>query len=165
MKKRIILGLDPGLATVGFAMLDLPPTPSLAGGGATHRVLDFGVITTSPDLSFPERLLHIKHDLQALIQKFQPTEAVIEELFFSTNTKTAMSVAHARGVLLVTLAEENIPLRQLTPNQIKLAVTGDGRADKRQVQDMLMRCFSLSELPKPDDAADALAIAYAGMLS
>ncbi len=156
MLSRTLLGLDPGLATVGFAVLEAE--------GEDIRVLDFGCITTSPDLRFEERLLGIKQNLHDLIEKFHPTEALIEELFFSTNTKTAMSVAHARGVLLVTLAEAQIPVRGLTPNQIKLAVTGDGRADKRQVQDMLMRCFALKELPRPDDAADALAIAYAGFV-
>jgi crossover junction endodeoxyribonuclease RuvC len=122
-------------------------------------LLDFGAIETDPDLDFAERLFIIQQDLEQLLDRFRPTEAYVEELFFSANTKTALSVAHARGVIMASLAAFDLSPISLKPNEIKLAVTGDGRADKRQIQDMVQKHFSLRTLPKPDDAADALAVA------
>lgn len=154
--RRIILGLDPGLASVGYGLLSMTSTD--------WKILDFGVLKTDPNLSLPERLFMIQGDLSVLLNRYCPTEAYIEDLFFSANRKTALLVAQARGVLLSSLEQFGVPVRTLTPNQIKLAVTGDGRATKIQVQSMLQKQFRLSSLPCPDDAADALAVAYTGAL-
>ncbi|MDP3975333.1 MAG: crossover junction endodeoxyribonuclease RuvC, partial [bacterium] len=122
---RIILGIDPGVATVGFAVLRV--------GCDELELRDFGVITTSPDMEFPERLGLLQSDLRHLIGRHAPTEAYVEELFFGVNSKTALSVAHARGVILAELFSSGIQARSVTPNQVKLGVTGDGSADKRQL--------------------------------
>lgn len=154
--QKIILGIDPGLATIGYAFI--------RGEHENVSVLDFGVFTTPSTTDFSERLLMIHRDLGELIEQYQPDEAYVEELFFSSNAKTALDVAHARGVIIASLAERGLRPQSITPNQVKLAATGDGGADKRQVQEMLQLQFQLSELPRPDDAADALAIAFCGAL-
>lgn len=154
MTERVILGIDPGLATIGYAFIQLTDDEK--------TILDFGVITTPAGLELSDRLLMIKKDLQQLIELHLPDEVVVEELFFGKNVTTAIDVAHARGVVLSTCAEQGLTPSTYTPNQIKQIVTGDGAADKRQVQDMLIRIFSLSSLPTPDDAADALAVAFCG---
>lgn len=151
---RIVLGIDPGLATIGYAFLKYV--------GDEIEILDFGTINTPSGLDLAERLVMIQNDLDGLIEKHSPTETCVESLFFSSNTKTAMDVAHARGVIIASMAAHGLRPRSITPNEVKLGLTGDGAADKRQVQDMLMIQFSLSEIPKPDDAADALAIAFCG---
>lgn len=149
-RSKVILGIDPGLATTGFAVIhDL-------------EILDFGVITTEKTLALSERLCLIEKDISDLIAKHHPDEVYLEELFFGANTKTAITVAHARGVIMMSCAKAGIPVHTVTPNAVKSAVTGDGKADKRQVQDMVRRHFSLRSIPKPDDAADALAVAYYG---
>lgn len=152
--ERIVLGIDPGLATVGFGLVRFRDN--------RPELIDFGTITTSPDLDFSERLLIIQRDLDELLKRYAPTEAYVEELFFSSNTKTAMSVAHARGVIMTSLTSFGLKPKGLTPNQVKLSVTGDGSADKKQVQSMLKIHFGLTEIPRPDDAADALAIGLCG---
>ncbi|MGE3279165.1 MAG: crossover junction endodeoxyribonuclease RuvC [Candidatus Altimarinota bacterium] len=157
MNEKIVLGIDPGLATIGYGFMKFR--------GDDAHILDFGVIETPAGLELPERLLMIQQDLTVLLEKYRPDEAYVEEVFFSTNTKTAISVAHARGVIMSSLASHGLRPRSLTPNQVKLGMTGDGSADKRQVQHMLKMQFSLSQLPEPDDAADALAIAYCGGLA
>lgn len=154
--QRIILGIDPGLATVGYGVIRF--------FGEKAEVLDFGVIETPAGLELSERLSMIQVDLEKLIERFHPTEAYVEELFFSTNVKTALSVAHARGVIMSSLASGGLQPRSITPNQVKSGLTGDGNADKKQVQRMLQIQFGLSEIPHPDDAADALAIAYCGCI-
>lgn len=156
-KERIILGIDPGLATIGYGLIRV--------GDGVDEIIDFGVIETPAGLEMPERLLMIQKDIDELVRQYEPSEVYVEELFFSSNVKTAMDVAHARGVILLALQSRGLRPRSLKPNEIKLAMTGDGRADKRQVQDMLQMQFSLPELPRPDDAADALAIAYTGSLA
>jgi crossover junction endodeoxyribonuclease RuvC len=152
--ERIVLGIDPGLATVGFGVI--------AFQNDQARLVDFGTMNTPAGLDFCQRLLMLQQDLNHLLERYQPTEAYVEELFFSANAKTAMSVAQARGVILVSLAGHGLQPHSVTPNQVKLAITGDGAADKRQVQDMLKIHLGLDSLPQPDDAADALAIALYG---
>ena len=111
-----------------------------------------------------ERLAEIGNDLAALLTDMRPELAVVEKLFFATNEKTALDVAHARGVIMLTLAQAQIPIIEPTPLQLKSAITGDGRASKEQVQDMLVRMLHLATIPQPDDAADALALAVYGAL-
>ena len=150
-----ILGIDPGFATIGLGLLDAPSPHEL------HAV-EWPVITTKPGLSLPERLEEIHRDLTEYLRTTRPDLAVVERLFFETNVKTAMDVSQARGCILLALAQAGIPLLEPTPLQLKSAITGDGKADKRQVQDMIVRMLSLAEIPKPDDAADALALAVYG---
>jgi len=119
----------------------------------------YGCIESGKDQSTPERLLHIYTEITAIIEKFPPDHIAVEKLFFSKNITSAMSVSEARGVILLLAEQHQIPVTEYTPNQIKQAITGSGRADKRQMQEMIMRLLQLSELPKPDDAADALSIA------
>lgn len=151
---RVILGIDPGLATIGYAFVRFLDDE--------QEILDFGVMTTPSGLDLSDRLLMIQQDLQRLIEMHLPDEVVIEDLFFGRNVTTALDVAHARGVIMSSCAQHGLRPQVLTPNQIKHILTGDGAADKRQVQDMLLRVFSLKTLPTPDDAADALAVAFCG---
>ena len=124
--------------------------------------LDFGVVKTDlPNL--PERLVQIAQDLELLIGKYQPQQAVVEQLFFFKNQKTAMDVAQSRGVVLYLLAKHKIDIIQVTPMQVKQAVCGYGKASKQQVQKMMQKIFNLESLPKPDDATDSLAIAWCGL--
>lgn len=127
--------------------------------GHKFELIDTGCITTEADLSHGQRLKVISKDLRQLLEEHQPNKIAIEELFFGKSTTTAMKVAEARGVALLICAELNLPIIELKPNQIKLAVTGDGNADKRQMQEMVQRLLELDQVPKPDDAADALATA------
>ena len=146
------IGIDPGLATVGYAVID--------DHESSLTLVDFGVIETDATVSFAERLALISQDLQLLLTKYAPDYSAVEKLFFSKNTKTALSVSHARGVILSEFSKAQIQVYEPTPNEVKLAIAGTGSADKRQVQDMVALQFSLTEVPKPDDAADAVAIAY-----
>lgn len=124
------------------------------------RVIEYGVITTRAGLSLSERLLQIGNDLEELIDTYHPTICGVERLFFLRNVTNGIDVAHARGVVLHTLASHGIPLVEFTPLQVKQGIAGNGFAKKPQVQKALMMVLGLSEIPKPDDAADALAIAY-----
>lgn len=146
-----ILGIDPGLATVGWGVIDVingKPNP-----------VAYGVILTPKDNKFADRLMIIEEDLNSLIDKFKPDEIALEELFFNDNVKTAINVAHARGVILITCIKKCGKLYEYTPLQIKQALTGYGRAEKRQIQEMTKTFLNLPKIPKPDDAADALAVA------
>lgn len=147
----IIMGIDPGIATVGFGII------SAEGGQQT--VLQYGTITTPSVLSLSARLLQIAMDLEMLIEAFHPDAMAVEELFFNSNAKTAISVAHGRGVILLTAEKCSVPVYEYTPLQVKQAVAGYGRAEKLQVMKMTQRLLKLDALPKPDDAADALAVA------
>jgi crossover junction endodeoxyribonuclease RuvC len=184
----IILGIDPGLATVGIGVLqvrhaeearprpsrrpraaqaprdDVAGEPALSGveGSRSMRVIDWCTIETSKGLTLPQRLLEISDDLAQIVRKYMPDLAVIEKLYFETNRKTAMDVAQARGVILLTIEEAGIPILEPTPLELKSAVTGDGRADKKQMQTMLERI--LDEKCPSDDAADALGLAVFGAL-
>ncbi len=147
----VILGIDPGLATVGYGII-------LAERGG-YKPLDYGVILTPKDARFPERLQMIERGISTLIDKYKPNEIALEELFFNNNQKTAINVAQARGVIVNTCYHYTDKLFEYTPLQIKQALTGYGRADKRQIQSMVTSFLSLKKIPRPDDAADALAVA------
>jgi len=147
----IILGIDPGLATVGFGVIK-------SESGNLFYV-DSGVIKTKPDISLPERLNAIKNDFLFLLNTFKPDAVGVEELFFAKNVTNAIKVAHARGVILECLFSLRIPLINFTPLEVKKNISGDGNAQKWQVQEMVKRFLKLKRHPKPDDAADALAIA------
>ena len=146
----LVIGLDPGLATTGYALV--------RGQGERLETVDYGVIRTPPRVPLPDRLLMLHDQLDELLQRYGPTVAGVEELFFSANAQTAMMVGQARGVLLLTLAQAGIDIAEYKPMQVKQAVTGYGGADKLQVQEMVRMLLGLDELPRPDDAADALAI-------
>ncbi len=146
----LVLGIDPGTAITGYGIVSCE-------GGALQPVA-FGVIRTSGG-SLPPRLLQLHRELLELIAAYHPTESSVEELFFARNARTALSVGHARGVILLALAEAHVPTYEYTPLQVKQAITGYGRADKAQVQQMVRVLLGLEATPKPDDAADALAIA------
>lgn len=146
-----ILGIDPGYAIVGFGILEA------AGGQA--RMLRCGAINTRAGVPMPQRLVQIQEDLETLIRTFSPEIMAIEELFFNTNVTTGIGVAQARGVILMTAAKLGVSIFEYTPSQVKQAVVGYGKAEKRQVMDMTRRLLHLTAVPKPDDAADAVAIA------
>lgn len=148
----LALGLDPGTATTGYGLVRL-----LDDGGL--QVVEFGVITTAKEMSAPQRLLVLFHRLNDLLLLHRPETCAVEKLFFQKNVSTAIGVGQARGVLLLALAEAGIEVGEYTPNEVKQAVTGYGSADKRQVQEMVRVQLALDAIPKPDDAADALAIA------
>ena len=146
-----ILGIDPGVAIVGFGVVD--------SESGTQRMVQYGAINTPANTPLAARLVQIEQDLMELLQQFKPDEVAIEELFFSKNITTGIAVAHARGVILATVEKAGIPLHEYTPMQVKQAVVGYGLAEKNQVMDMTKRLLKLRSVPKPDDAADALAIA------
>ena len=145
-----ILGIDPGYGIVGYGIIDTDDG---------LRAVDYGVINTPKEEAMPARLAIIFESLKAIIEKYKPDEIAIEELFFNNNAKTAITVGQARGVLVVAAANRNIPIYEYTPLQIKQALTGYGRADKKQMQNMVKMMLGLNAIPKPDDAADALAAA------
>jgi crossover junction endodeoxyribonuclease RuvC len=145
-----ILGIDPGLATIGYALVDKETNH--------FEVLEYGVIKTSADKEDIERLEIIHRNIEALIKEFEPEQMAVEELFFNKNVKTAIAVGQARGVILLAGSQAGLKVAEYTPLQIKQAVVGYGRADKMQVQQMVKSLLNLSEIPRPDDAADALAI-------
>lgn len=147
-----IIGIDPGTATTGFGIIEIGATQKLA-------IIDYGVITTDKTLSDSQRLLQLSADLAVLIKKHQPERLGIEKLYFKTNQKTAITVAQARGVIMLVAEKANIPIFEYTPLQVKNRICGYGKADKQQVQFMVKQTFNLKTVPKPDDAADALAIA------
>lgn len=149
--KRVI-GFDPGLAIVGYGVMDYD-------GVNNKKIVDYGVITTPEDESFPVRLALIYEGVTKLIETYKPDEIAVEELFFNTNITTGINVAHARGVLLLAAIHSCGRLYEYTPLQIKQAMTGYGRADKKQIQQMVKVYLGLSSVPKPDDAADAIAVA------
>jgi crossover junction endodeoxyribonuclease RuvC len=146
-----VLGIDPGTATTGWAIL------SEFNGKISPLV--YGHIETSKEKSDEERILEISRDLKEIIEKYQPTEAGVEDIFFFKNQKTIITVAQARGAVLLTLGQNNVRVSSYTPLQVKQAITGYGRADKKQMQEMTKSILKLEELPKPDDTADAIAIA------
>ena len=147
----IILGIDPGTAIAGYGILKAERDEL--------SVVAYGAITTPSNWEMPRRLKHIYAELSALIQKYRPTDAVVEKLFFSKNVRTALSVGQARGVALLAAAQADVSIHEYTPLEIKQAVVGYGRADKNQIQQMVKLLLQLDALPQPDDAADALAIA------
>jgi crossover junction endodeoxyribonuclease RuvC len=150
-----ILGIDPGIGRTGYALLEQT--------GNDISLKHVGCISTTIGDPEYKRLLEIKQDLSELIKKFKPDAVCVESLFFAANVKTAMSVSQARGVILVTAADHKLKIIEVTPLQVKIAATGYGKADKGQVQRMMMTLLKLKKIPKPDDAADAVAIGWAGL--
>ncbi len=151
LQHPVVLGIDPGTAITGFGVV--------TEEGHTPRALDYGVIRTPAHQPLPDRLVTIYAELNALLERYRPDAVAVEEVFFSKNARTALSVGHARGVVLLAVAQRGIPLFHYKPTQVKQAVTGYGAADKRQIQEMVRMLLGLEAIPRPDDAADALAIA------
>ena len=147
----IILGIDPGYAIVGVGVIEY--------SGNKFRCIEYNAITTPAGMATPQRLKIIHDELNMYINKYKPSAMAVEELFFNSNQKTAIHVAQARGVIIISAVNKNVPLYEYTPLQIKQAVTGYGRADKKQIQTMVRMLLNLNAIPKPDDAADALAVA------
>jgi len=147
----IILGIDPGTAALGYGIIERT--------GSRLREVDHGCLVTSPDLPLPQRLLAIHSLVDDLLALHKPDLVGVERLFFSRNVQTAMGVGQARGVVLLAAAQHGVPVREATPNEIKSAIAGYGAADKDQVARMVQLVLGMAELPRPDDAADALAIA------
>ncbi len=147
----VILGIDPGYATIGWGVIQKK--------GTTISFLQCGSILTPKNLIFGERLHMVSRGLDTLIMKYKPDQVAIEQLYFSKNTKTALDVAHARGVILLSCYQHNIPVASYGPLTVKQTIAGHGKADKEQVQTMVKRLLKLSAVPKPDDVADAIAIA------
>ena len=147
----VILGIDPGVATIGFGLI--------RAERGKNTLLQYGVITTPPGIPLSERLLQISNDMEQLIETFRPDEMAVEELFFSKNITTGIAVAHGRGVILLAAEKLGIPVFEYTPMQVKQSVVGYGKAEKKQVMLMTQRLLNMKEIPRPDDAADALALA------
>ena len=146
-----ILGIDPGIATIGFGIVDSEKNK--------QRLIQCGVITTPAHTSLSSRLQLIHHDMLQLLETFKPDAVSVEELFFNTNITTGIAVAHGRGVILLACQQAGVQIYEYTPLQVKQAVVGYGRAEKAQVMDMVKRICALNAPPKPDDAADAVALA------
>lgn len=148
---QVILGIDPGYAIVGFGVVEKD--------GGNSRLISCGAITTPAGLALPRRLLQISEDMAALLAQFSPQAMAVEKLYFGNNVTTGIGVAQARGVILAEAARQGLPIYEYDPSQVKSAVTGYGKAEKRQVMDMVKRILRLPAVPRPDDAADAVAIA------
>jgi crossover junction endodeoxyribonuclease RuvC len=148
----ITMGIDPGTATTGYCVLG-------SDNRDVIKVIEYGCIITPKTDSPQKRLTQIHEELIALFKRFQPKCVAVEKLFFNSNAKTAMAVGQARGVILLAAAGEGLDIAEYTPLQVKMALTGYGRADKQQVQQMVKTLLNLRSIPKPDDAADALAVA------
>ena len=149
----IIIGIDPGTAKVGFGII--------RKNQDKLKCLDYGIIQTESILSTEKRLKKIYLEILSLIKKWKPEILAIENIYFFKNLKTAMPVSQVKGVILLVAAQKKIPISEITPLQVKTAITGYGRADKKQVQKMVKNLLNLEEIPKPDDAADALGVAIA----
>ena len=147
----IVIGIDPGLAIVGFGVIQKD--------GNDIKPISYGCIRTPSGKQVPDRLLEIYNETCELFDKYSPECIAIERLFFNKNVTTAMSVSEARGVVLLAAKQRNIPVYEYTPLQVKQGITGSGKADKRQMQEMIKSILNLDEIPKPDDAADGLSIA------
>ena len=148
----IILGIDPGIATLGYGVVD-------KDRNGNCRAIDYGVVLTPKEETLPVRLAILEEGVNRVIDRFSPEEIAMEELFFSKNITTGIAVAHARGVTMLACVKKCGRLYEYTPMQIKQALTGYGKAEKRQVMDMTRRLLHLKAVPRPDDAADALALA------
>jgi crossover junction endodeoxyribonuclease RuvC len=148
--RRVTIGIDPGTAILGFGVVE---------GDNDSQVVDYGVIETEAGLAMPDRLLILHSEVTKLLETYTPHELAVEQLFFSRNVTTAIAVGQARGVVLLAAAQRGVPVFEYTPAEIKNAIVGYGKADKRQMQEMVRILLGLAEIPHPDDAADALAIA------
>jgi len=150
-REKIIIGIDPGFGITGYGIIKTD--------GNAYKILEYGCIKTSAKMNFIDRLEVIHCELNQLIKKYKPTKAAVEQLFFAKNVKTAMQVGEARGVILLTIIQNRIPLIEFTPLQVKQALTGYGQASKEQVQKMVKLILGMKNAPRQDDAADALGIA------
>lgn len=150
-----VIGVDPGMGTLGWAIIDRPATGDFSA-------VDYGAIITPTGVPLPDRLCQIYDALTDVLRRLQPERATVEKLFFGRNITTAVQVGQARGVVLLSLAQQGIPVLELTPAEVKQSVTGYGRADKQQVGRMVQQLLHLSAMPRPDDVADALAVAISG---
>ncbi len=148
----IILGVDPGIATTGYAIIKVLSSNKL-------QVFDYGCIKTHKKKVFPQRLSQIHDELTNLIKKYKPDQVAVETIYFAKNAKTVMKVSEGRGVVILAAAENGVNVMEFTPLQVKQALTGYGRASKEQIQKMVKSVLNLKKIPKPDDVADALAIA------
>lgn len=146
----ITLGIDPGTARLGYGLIR---------GGLQPKLIDAGLIETWPDEPMPDRLVTLYEGVQELLEEFEPDVLAVEQLFFARNVTTAISVGQARGVVILAAAQAKVPVFEYTPSEIKQAVTGYGKADKPQMQEMVRMILNLKSVPRPDDAADALAVA------
>ena len=153
----IVLGFDPGIGRTGWGVI--------RRNKSTYEALDYGCIETEPNSDMNQRLLTLHKDASLIIQRFKPDLAVVEELFFNTNAKTALTVGQARGVILLTCTMHKVETVSFTPLQVKMALAGYGRAEKSQVAQMVKTLLSLPQIPKPDDVTDALAAALTGGVS
>ncbi|MDP2090529.1 MAG: crossover junction endodeoxyribonuclease RuvC [Candidatus Gracilibacteria bacterium] len=153
----IILGIDPGTTTVGFALIQKER--------GEFKLLDYGILSTTPKIDLVHKILEIGTDINTIIAKYNPEIVAIEKLFFTTNLKTGIDVAQARGVILYEAIKENKKILEYTPLQVKKAITGHGTANKLQLQNAIKILFRLDSIPKPDDAADAIGLAYMGALN
>lgn len=151
-KARVVIGIDPGTATTGYGLVRMNSRSEL-------EEVDYGVVTTPSDWDEPRRLLFIYNALREIVEKYQPESCAVENIFFQKNVRTAMRVGQGRGAALIAMATSNLPMGEYTPSQIKQAVVGYGNADKNQVQQMVKLLLDLDQIPQPDDAADALAVA------
>lgn len=161
----IILGIDPGTATTGYGIIN----SACRSGDKDKRLeslkhLDHGVITTCPSFSPAERLKKLNNELSGLIRRYQPKILVMESVYFFKNLKTAIPVSRASGVILLTAAKKKIPVKEFTPLQVKFTITGNGRAEKSELQEEIKKILKLKDIPKPDDASDALGIAITYLL-
>lgn len=147
----VILGIDPGYAIVGYGAVEVDK--------GRMRALGYGAITTPAGVPLQNRLLEIYQDMLTLLDHFKPDAVSVEELFFNTNVTTGIAVGHARGVILLAIAQKGLPFYGYTPGQVKQAVVGYGKAEKRQVMELTRNILGLKKIPRPDDAADALALA------
>ena len=148
----LAIGIDPGTAITGYGLVREEQDGSLS-------VVDYGVIQTSADEKMPERLVQLYHNLKGIIDLHSPQSGAVEKLFFARNVSTALTVGQARGIALLALAESGVTIAEYSPNEVKQAVAGFGGADKKQVQKMVQALLELDQIPQPDDAADALAVA------
>ena len=155
---NILLGIDPGIARIGFGVLK-------HSGKDAIEVLDYGCITTNAGVAMEDRLRTLYEELSGIIKQHKPTIMAVEKIYFAKNTKTALTVGHARGVILLTAATYGLSLQEFTPLQIKQGLTGYGRADKNQIGQMVKTLLKLERVPTPDDTADALAVALIALHS
>lgn len=149
-RERITIGIDPGTAILGYGVI---------AGVGDARLLDFGVFETAKEREMPDRLVTLYDAVTRLIAEYEPDEVAVEQLFFARNVTTAIAVGQARGVVLLAAAQQSVPVAEYSPSQVKSAIVGYGKADKKQMQEMVRLMLGLASVPHPDDAADALAIA------
>lgn len=157
-----ILGIDPGIAQTGYGVVEKIRSSKFEVRNSGLRCVSYGCITTAKEKHAGARLAILEKELQQVLREYKPDVVAVERLYFFKNLKTVMPVSEARGVILLAIAKKKLPVIELTPLQAKMAITGYGRADKKQMQRMVQQILKLSQIPKPDDAADALGLAIAG---